>query len=138
MKSQLSIILSVILIIASACSQKTNNYSKIHVTKLVPADVFEVLPKSETAFKVYKNSDEIEGEYFELAMIEIEETISSNSTAQIIDALKSEAKALGGNGILVMEDSNSEKEGVQSKKMKVVAVYAFEQMHTPVQSIVLM
>ncbi|SMO93260.1 hypothetical protein [Gracilimonas mengyeensis] len=133
MKSRLSVTLTAIalFITAAACTQTESYTSKIHVTKLVPADVFEVLPESaaQTEFKVFKDSGDIKGEYFELAMIEIEETASGDIPAKIMDSLKTEVAALGGNGILILNNEASDAKDLHNKKMKVIAIYNLEQLN---------
>lgn len=129
MKSQQLIILSALLLIASACAQEPSHTSNTHVTNLLPEDVYEVLPKSDLDIMVYDNSSEIDGEYFELAMIEVEETAPSNSSAQIMDSLKNEVKKLGGNGILVLQNTNSVKGKAQTQSVKAMAVYALDRRY---------
>ncbi len=130
MKSPQLIILSALLMIASACTQQTSYTSNTHVTSLVPEDVYEVLPKSDLDIMVYNDSSEIDGEYFELAMIEVEETVPSQSSAQIMDSLKNEVKKLGGNGVLVLQNTNSVKGNSQTQSVKAMVVYALDRRYS--------
>lgn len=128
MKSLLSTTLIAMLLLASACTQQDHYNTKTHVANLLPKDVYEVLPKTNTNIKLYKNTSDITGEYFELATIEYEEISTSRfKKNNSISALKQEVKKLGGNGILLLEESTNQKSREFTHTIKAKVIYALDQ-----------
>ncbi len=121
------IILFVFGIAITSCNSPTN-HSTTHVKELVQSDVFEVLPDKTHEILVYHNAEEIEGEYLELAKVEIQEISDDNSTEKIIEKLKKETKELGGNGILLVENVTNKESGMTMRKMEAIAVYVLDLM----------
>jgi|GEM_PF-1549775 hypothetical protein len=132
---KLKVVLSVLIIgvIISACSSPTHQSTNTHIKDLVQSDVFGVLPETEMDILVYNNSSEIEGEYFELATVEIKETSVGNSIEEVIEMLKKEAKELGGNGILLLEQTENENGTAITKEVKAIAVFALDRVHVGTQ-----
>ncbi len=122
------IILFTTIILISACNTPVNNSTKTHVKDLAESDLFGVLPEYDLEVVVYNKPDEIEGEYLELAKVEIEETSEANTMTDVLERLKTEAKNLGGNGILLTESKVSEKGEMKTLTIKAIAVYALERI----------
>lgn len=122
----------------SACV-KTENHSEVtHVRDLVQSDVFTILPDNGTEMVVYQNSEEIEGEYFELATLKVsmEESGSNPDKMHLLEKLKQETDLLGANGILVLETESSQ-EGKRSKvNIRGIAVFALGEIpHEKVEAL---
>ncbi|HBX66068.1 MAG: hypothetical protein CL670_01055 [Balneola sp.] len=132
---KLKIVLALLIIgvITSACSSSTHQSTNTHIKDLVQSDVFGVLPETEMDIMVYNNSSEIEGEYFELATVEIKETGDDSSSEEVIEMLKKEAKDLGGNGVLLLEQKENENGKAITKEIKAIAVYALDRVHVGTQ-----
>jgi hypothetical protein len=118
----------------TACGNSSVNESTTtHVKDLVQSDVFGVLPDGEIEMLVYNNSEEIEGEYLELATVEIQSTKQTNSFDEVVEMLKKEAKTLGGNGILLIEQNNQEDAQAVTQEVKAIAIYALDRVPTEKQ-----
>lgn len=119
-----TIILFATILMMTACNTSVNKSTTTHVKDLAQSDVFGVLPEYNLEVIVYHNPEEIEGEYLELAKVEIQETSHENSTTDVLERLKTEAKNLGGNGILLTESEVSEEGKNKTHTIKGIAVYA--------------
>ena len=114
----------------SACVKTVDHSSTTYVRDLVQADVFTVLPDNGSEVAIYNNSKDIKGEYLELASLSVEvdnigETLDKQS---MIEKLKSEAELLGGNGILVMEESNVKDRSQKKRGIKAIAVFTLDEI----------
>lgn len=125
---KITTILFATILMVSACSTPTNNTTKTYVKDLAQSDVFGVLPEYNLEVVVYNKPEEIEGEYLELAKVEILETSKDNSREDVLERLKTEAKNLGGNAILLTESKMSEEGEIRTYTLKGIAVYALERI----------
>lgn len=125
---KLKTVLAVILfgMMVTACDSSTNQFTSTHVKDLVQSDVFEVLPQSDMDILVYSDATEIEGEYFELATVEIKDSKLDHSSEKVVDMLKEEAKKLGANGVLILEQTENEDGRNVTKEVKAITVYALD------------
>lgn len=112
----------------SACNSPANKSTSTHVKDLVQSDVFGVLPEFNHEILVYNNPGEIEGEYLELAKVEIRETNNENTEEEILTLLKKEAKDLGGNGILILEKNHFKERNTKTHEVKAIAIYALDRI----------
>ncbi|WP_020403435.1 hypothetical protein [Gracilimonas tropica] len=114
----------------SACVKTVNHSSTTYVRDLAQSDVFTVLPENGSNISVYDKTDDIKGEYLELATVsvEVEATGDQADKEALISKLKAEALVLGGNGILVMEDSGLKEGSVQKFRMKGIAIFTLDEI----------
>ncbi|MEQ8524287.1 hypothetical protein [Gracilimonas sp.] len=131
------LILVIIGMMTAACSTSVNKSTTTHVKDLVQSDVFGVLPEAGQEIVVYNNPEEIEGEYLELATVNIQETAQKSSTENMMEMLKKEAKNLGGNGVILVESKTNEKGSAVTKEVKAIAVFALDKMPAKNQFVLL-
>lgn len=129
MKMTRIIPLLILVTFVSACSTVyvTSN-SNTRVKQLVEADVFEVLPKVDGEIAIYNSTFEIEGEYLELATVEIEDENSRDQPSQIFEHLMRETKLLGGNGILLIKNDREEMVGTISEQIHALAIFELDRV----------
>lgn len=118
--------LLILFITIQACTSSNQQSTTTHVKELVQSDVFEVLPEWYEEIVVYESADDIEGEYFELAAIEVKDVRNALSDDRILKRLKNEAEALGGNGVLLVHKSKKEKGGLITEEVKAMAIYSLQ------------
>lgn len=129
MKKTMSVLLLSIGLLFTACSTRQVERSMTtYVKDLVQPDVFSVLPQSGQEMLVYQNSAEIEGEYFELASVEIQKISDEDSSERMIEKLVEETKGLGGNGVLLIEKTSSKDGNLITQQMKAIAVFTLDRM----------
>lgn len=129
-KVQVIIMCVVTGLLISACNAPVNYSTKTYVKDLVETDVYEAIanPAETEVVRLFDNSGEIEGEYLELAQLEVEEVSDHDSTEHILDILKSEARKVGANGVLIVKSTSNIKGGVTTQNWAAIAVYTFEEM----------
>ncbi len=128
-KSKMSVLLLSIGLLASACTHSAADRTMtIYVKTLVQPDVFSVLPTSDQEVLYYKNANEIEGEYLELASVDIQNINEDYSSEMWIEKLKEESKEIGGNGVLLIKKISDTEDGLETYKIKAMAVYALDRM----------
>lgn len=114
----------------SACVKTIDHSSTTYVRDLVQSDVFTVLPDNGSEIMIYNTSKEIKGEYLELASlsVEMESKTEAFDKQALIAKLKTEAELLGGNGILVMEETGLEKGNREKYGIKAIAVFTLDEI----------
>lgn len=117
------LLLVVCLLTGCNTSQSVNSEYFTHVKDMVQADVFDVLPESTDNIVVYNSTDEIAGEYIELASVEMQEINNHKKNKEMMSRLIEEAIDLGSNGILVLSSTKTEKDGTTKEEMKAIAIY---------------
>ncbi len=123
---QMITLLMITGLLITACNTPVNHSTKTYVKELAETDVFETLSEDTSEVLVYEDESDIEGEYLELATLNIHQVNSDDSLAEIVQDLKNEAMMLGGNGVLILEKSTKKDEGAFTKEMKAIAVYTFD------------
>ncbi|MGN8225469.1 hypothetical protein [Gracilimonas sp. BCB1] len=132
------LILVIMGMMTAACTTSVTRSTTTHVKDLVQSDVFGVLPAYDKEIIVYYSADEVEGEYIELATVQIQETAGESSTENMIEMLKMEAKELGGNGVILIDNKADETSGSVTKKVKAIAVYALDIIPSEINPLVLL
>lgn len=132
------LILVIIGMMTAACSTSITKSTTTHVKDLVQSDVFGVLPTHSQEIIVYNSPDEVEGEYLELATVQIQETAGESSTESMIEMLKIEAKNLGGNGVILIENKTGDRSASVTKEVKAIAVYALDKIPSETNPLVLL
>jgi hypothetical protein len=132
------LILVIIGMMTAACSTSVTRSTTTHVKDLVQSDVFEVLPAHGQEIIVYNSPDEVEGEYLELATVQIQETAEESSSENMIEMLKIEAKNLGGNAVILVENKTDGASRMVTKEVKAIAVYALDKIPSETNPLVLL
>ncbi|MDR9416235.1 MAG: hypothetical protein RI564_08125 [Gracilimonas sp.] len=125
-----SILVIAAVMLLSACVKTVNHSETTHVRDLVQSDVFTILPDNEADVEVHYNTDEIKGEYLELASVtvSVKESGTKPDKSAMIEKLKQEADMLGANAILVLETVNN-KDGIQSKtQIRGMAIFKLDEI----------
>lgn len=122
---QMITLLMVSGLLITACNTPVNHSTKTYVKELAETDVFETLSEDSSEVLVYEDEADIEGEYLELATLDIHQVNGDDSLTEIVQNLKNEAMMLGGNGILILEKSTKKNNGAFTKEIKAIAVYTF-------------
>lgn len=113
----------VCLLTACNTSQSVNSEYSTHVKDIVHADVFDVLPENTDDIIVYNSTDEIAGEYIELASVEMKEINSHKQKKEMMTRLIEEAKELGSNGVILVSSNKTERDGTVKQEIKAIAIY---------------
>ncbi|WP_421773300.1 hypothetical protein [Gracilimonas sp.] len=132
------LILVIMGMMTAACTTSVTRSTTTHVKDLVQSDLFGVLPAYDKEIIVYNSPDEVEGEYIELATVQIQETAGESSTENMIEMLKMEAKELGGNGVILIDNKADEIAGSVTKEVKAIAVYALDIIPSEANPLVLL
>ena len=129
MKSLKTNILSLTLIavfILSGCVQTVQQSSTMYVRDLVQSDVFEVLPENNSDIAIFEYTEDIQGEYLELATVQIEELASNFDREDLVSKLKQEAYILGGNAVLIVEEKQRKEGKITKTMLKGIAIFALD------------
>lgn len=110
-------------ILMTACSTSVDNSTTTHVKDLAQSDVFGVLPDSGPEVLVFQNNEDVIGEYLELATVRIQKTDHDKSLESMMEMLKDEARELGGNGVILVENSSNNKGSTVIKEVVAIAIY---------------
>lgn len=125
MKPRVIVTLFIVAALMTACNTaSTTKEQSTKIRDIVQSDVFDVLPPVNDDMLVYNAPDEIDGEYLELASVEITLTSSGATKEEMMKDLLKEARILGGNGVLVLSQTKVDYKGFYKQELKAIAVYA--------------
>ncbi len=132
------LIIVIMGMMTASCTPSVSKSTTTHVKDLVQSDVFGVLPAYNQEIIVYNSPSDVEGEYFELATVQILETAGESSMDNMIEMLKIEAKNLGGNGVILVGNKTEGTSNLLTKEVKAIAVYALDKIPSESNSPVLL